>query len=282
MLWLWLTLASLAAFSSLNLLMRLLAVKSVNPRAFAFVYNAWGAIFSLIFFFLESVVQPVNTTLSPKSLVLLVLVIVLYGLYERLHFAVRKHVEVSTLATIFRLSSAIAFLGSLIFLQEVVTIPKLVGASLVIGASLWVIQNNSQVRLTRPVLLSFVCATLLGLAWMLDKPASYGISASLYSVLVWGLVLPVIAYPRLSLKDIMREMKIAKWNVVITTFLNAFGYVLMIKAYTLAEASRVIPIISASAVFSVLGGILILGEREHLGRKIMASILAFVGIILLG
>jgi len=283
MLWLWLTLFSVVAFSTLDLLMRLLAVRAVNPRAFAFVYNSWGALFSLGFFIVEAVINPVNVSVSPTSATLLFLVILLYGLYERLHFAVRKYVEVSTLATMFRLSSAIAFFGSLIFLREAVTIPKLVGACLVIGASVWVVQNNSQGwRLTRPAVLAFFCAIVLGLAWMVDKPASSGLPASLYSVLTWGLVLPVIAYPRLALRDIIREMDIAKGNVVVTSFLNAAGYVFMIKAYALAEASRVIPIISASVTLSVLGGVFILGERKHLTRKIIASIVAFAGIVLLG
>src|SRR3989344_4885619 len=50
MLWFWLSIASVILFTAVNLLMRVLAVKSEDPRTFSVVFNAWGGLFALILF----------------------------------------------------------------------------------------------------------------------------------------------------------------------------------------------------------------------------------------
>lgn len=46
--WLVLSLAAALIFTALNLLTRILAVKSDHPRAFSFVYNSWGVLFAAL------------------------------------------------------------------------------------------------------------------------------------------------------------------------------------------------------------------------------------------
>lgn len=79
----------------------------------------------------------------------------------------------------------------------------------------------------------------------------------------------------------MKEFYIGGWKVVLAAFLNVVGFIFFIRAITLADASRVIPISSTVGIFTVLGGIILLGEHDQINRKIAAAIIAFIGILLL-
>lgn len=279
--WLILSLTAVFMFTAQNLLMRVLAVKSGHPRTFSFIFNSWAATFAILLFIIE---RPSLTDIKPLSWIQLLLIggaILGYGLYERTHFLARKQLEASTIAILFQLSPVIAFIGSLILLHESLTLPKLIGATFIISASLIVIQKNPQLRFNRSILIALFSAFVLGLAEMFDKPASANIPINLYSAAMWTLSLPLIALPGFTRKQLVKEFKIGGWKVALTAFLNVFGFVLYLKALAMTDASRVIPIISSLATLVVLGGIIFLHERSHLGRKLIAGILILIGILLL-
>lgn len=279
--WLILSLAAVLMFTAQNLLMRVLAVKSSHPRTFSFIFNSWGAIFSILLFFID---RPSLTDIKPLPWIQLLLIggaVLGYGLYERSHFLARKHLDASTTAVLFRLSPVIAFVGSLLFLHEPMTLSKVVGAVLLISASLAIVHKNPQLQLNRSVGIALFSATMLGLAWMLDKPASVHIPASIYTTAMWILPLPLIAFPALTLKQLATEFRIGGWKVALTAFLNVLAFFLYLKALAMTDASRVIPIVSSSATLVVLGGVLFLHERTHLARKLIAGALMLIGILLL-
>ncbi len=49
----------------------------------------------------------------------------------------------------------------------------------------------------------------------------------------------------------------------------------------MTDASRVVVVDSLTGIFVVLGGIVLLKEYDHIWRKIIAAIIAFVGVYLL-
>lgn len=279
--WLLLSLLSALAFTALNLLTRVLAVKSNHPRAFSFVYNCWGVLFATSIFLLEGSGIPRLSMLPSRQLGYLALAACFYALFERYQFIARKHIESSTLAIVFRLTTVTAFVGSLVLFNEPAPLSKIVGATLLIGSSLIVTHKNPHLKNTRGLWVAVLCAIVLGLAWMLDKPASVGLSPSFYSALMWAIPLPTIAFPALTFHQIKNEFMIGSWKIATAAFLNVFGFVLYIKALSLAKASRVIPIVSSSATVVVLGGIFVLNEKTFIGRKLIAGALMFIGILLL-
>ena len=54
---------------------------------------------------------------------------------------------------------------------------------------------------------------------------------------------------------------------------NLIGYAMMLKALTLGPASNVMPIVTSTTPFVVLLGVLFLGEKDYLWRKLFAAIL---------
>ncbi|MEK7141509.1 MAG: DMT family transporter [Patescibacteria group bacterium] len=279
----WLILALLAAsmFTAQNLLMRVLAVKSVHPRTFSFVFNGWGTLFSILYIIIEPPSLTMLPNISSTQWLLIAGAVLGYGIFERTHFSVRKQLDASTTAILFRLTPVITLIGALLFLRESLSMTKLIGAALLICASLTVIHKNPKLQSSRTVWLAIFSATALGLAGLFDKPASQGIPASLYNVALWMLSMLVVAIPSLSLNQLKKEFYIGGWKVALTAFINVFGFILYLKALAITDVSLVAPITSSSGTLVILGGIIFLNERTYLWRKLTAGILMLIGVFLL-
>lgn len=279
----WLILALLAAFmfTAQNLLMRVLAVKSVHPRTFSFVFNSWGTLFSILYIIVDPPSLTMLPNISSTQWLLIFGAVLGYGMFERTHFSVRKQLDASTTAILFRLTPVITLIGAVLFLHESLSLIKLIGAALLISASLTVIHKNPKLQSSRTVWLAIFSATALGLAGLFDKPASQGIPASLYNVALWMLSLLVVAIPSLSLSQLKKEFYIGGWKVALTALINVFGFILYLKALAIADVSLVAPITSSSGTLVILGGIIFLNERTYLWRKLTAGILMLIGVFLL-
>jgi drug/metabolite transporter (DMT)-like permease len=179
------------------------------------------------------------------------------------------------------LAPVIAFLGSIIFFGEILTINKILGTSFIIIATIIVAYKNSKLKTGRGFWLAVFVAVIYGLAWMIDKPGSNNIPAGFYSLIIWLLPLPIIAFPKIKIIDLKKEIKNAGMWVIILGLINALGFYTLLKALSLAEASRVIPIISSASVLTIIGGIFILNEKSHIWRKLLAGVIMFAGILLL-
>lgn len=279
--WHFYALLSALIFAVQDLLMRVLAVKSDIPRAFSVVFNLWGAFFAILAFIIQGGSFSQLSKLTPLNILFISSTIILYGLYERYQFSARKGINASSLSIIFRLSTVIAFIGSIVFLREVLTINKIIGATLIIGASGLLLYKNIHLTRNRSLGLAFLCSIFLGIAWILDKPASAHIQPALYSFFVWCIPIFIIAFPKIQLQQIRKEFYIGGWKVAFAALLNVVGFILNIQAFSLADASRVIPTVSINGILIVLGGIIILREHDHIVRKILAASIAFVGVYLL-
>ncbi len=130
-------------------------------------------------------------------------------------------------------------------------------------------------------MVALLCAIVLGIAWILDKPASAFIDASLYSFFLWLGGIIIVIFPAVQYKQLKNEFQVGGWKVALAALLNVSGYILFIKAITMTDASRVVVVDSLTGIFVVLGGIIILKEYDHIWRKIIAAIIAFVGVYLL-
>ena len=86
---------------------------------------------------------------------------------------------------------------------------KFIGASILIGASFIVLHKNPHLRANRAVYLAIFGASMLGLAALFDKPASDGIPVALYSAAMWAFSLPIIAFPKMTLKQLKKNFPLA-------------------------------------------------------------------------
>jgi drug/metabolite transporter (DMT)-like permease len=262
--------------------MRMLAVNSKNPRAFSFIFNLWGAGFAFLIF----LSQPKQALILPSVLIisLILCAILLYSYFERLQFYARREIEASTITILFRLAPAITFAASILILGEPFGLKKFLGFALVLFAAILVsYKKDAKIKFEKAFFITLACAIFLGLAWTIDrKIMSSGFSPQFYSLLIWILPLIFIYLPYIPKKDLRLEVSSGSWKIPLLAFFNVFGFFFQLKALSLADASRVIPLVSVSTILTVLGGIIILKEKSNLKNKIIAGIIVFIGILLLG
>ncbi|MFA6183694.1 MAG: DMT family transporter [Parcubacteria group bacterium] len=278
--WITYTILTVIFLTALNLLMRVLAVNSKNPRAFSFIFNSWGALFAFLLF----IIQPRQTFATPDiSIILLVLLsIILYGTYERIQFYARKEIEVSTITVLFRLAPAITFISSILVLGESFSTKKLIGVILIITATILASYKKTTIKFSKALITVLICAMMLGIAWTIDKKVmSTEFSPQFYSLLIWAAPLLYIYLPRIPRQDLKTEIYTGSWKIPLLALINVLGYYFQLKATSLADVSVVIPLISVSTIFIVLGGIILLKEKSNIMNKIIAGAIVSIGVILL-
>jgi len=199
-------------------------------------------------------------------------------MFERGRFRAAKLLDASVLVTVGNTSVIVAFIGALFLYSETLSVSKLIGGILIIGALLLVsLGRRSKNLSTKGILFGMLNSTLLGLGWMLDKRGAQLFNASTYNILIWTVPLVIIAFPGVKPAVLKSEMKSASWRIFLLAGLNVVGYLLQLMALEVAEATRVIPIVQTSTLFTVLLGIVLLGEKENIGKKVIAASMAIVG-----
>lgn len=280
--WLILSILSLFSFVLYDVASRFVAVRSKSPRAFATLYNAVVAILSVTIFLIDPTL-PGKITF--RTIVLTAIGLILWGLNGRLEYFVKKHVEASTFAIVAKVAPIGTFLLALIFLHESLSFSKLIGVAMIIIANLLIFIGQKTHTVLTPEGLRYttlVCS-VLALAWLLDAVnvpiwgvATFSVFSFAISSLISGL------FPTISLAELKRELELTPiWQIIFLGSLNLSGYALMLKAFTLTEASNVVPIATATAPFVVLLSLIFLGENKFLLRKFIAALITLGGIYLM-
>ena len=265
-------------FTSLNLLQRVLAVDSKNPRAMAIVFNAIAALIALLIFTVSGSFKDFALPTAPKAWIALLIASFCYAMFERGRFTAAKLLDALVLTTIVNISVLIAFIGSVFLYTEPLSSDKLLGGALIIGALFLVSFKNKTKKSSREgIIIATVISIMLGLAWLLDKLGAQYFNASTYNIFVWTIPIVFIYFPHIKIQEIISELKLASWKVFVLAGLNVIGYLMQLKAFEITEATRVIPIVQTSTLFTVLMGIVLLKEREHIPKKIIAGLMAVAG-----
>jgi drug/metabolite transporter (DMT)-like permease len=279
--WFYWALATALVSVAYNLMGRVVAVKSKDARVFSVLFGAIASVGAFLFFLIE----PFKfKDISISIIVLTVLSSILMAVFERLQFYVRKEIDASTLSIIFRLIPAVSVMASILFLRESVTLAKIAAVILIIGGNLLVVvaRGKGKINFDKATITAIIAAVALGLAWTVDKKASTGYTASLYSLIAW--VLPTIINllsPPIPKEKFKIEWKSGGKGIVVLAMINVLVYYLQIKTITLTESSKAVPVMSMSTILVVLFGIIFLKEKDHIRAKILASILVVAGVIVM-
>lgn len=277
--WFWTAVTATSLFTVYDLLARTVGVKSKNPLAFSMAYNLLASALCLIIFVLsgEKVEQVPLSTMG-----LTILMTILYAIFERTEYYAHKHVEASVLTIILKLATAITFISSIIFLKERLVWQKVLALALIIGANILISYKNKANLTKTGLIYGVIVALSLGFAWTIDKKASIFYPLSFYAFI--GYFVPVIynlIIFRPKVKAIIREIKLNIWQLPCLAIPVVIGYLLMIKAFSMADASKVILITSSSSIWVLLLGIILLKEKTNIVKKILAGAMVFIGVLIL-
>ena len=248
----------------------------------AVIYNFAAIGISLGLFFVGGSYKKFSLPQEITAWIALLIAAFSFGMVERGRFVVAKLLDVSVLSTIINFSVLIAFVGSVLLYKEQLTIQKILGGLLIVTALFLVSTGKRRVELSfKGILLAVFISIMLGIAVMLDKMGTRYFNANTYNIFAWCAPLLFIVFPGIDIKIIKKELRIASWKVFVLAGFNVFGYLFQLKALELSEATKIIPIIQTSTLFTVLAGILFLKERENVPRKLIAGVIAVVGVFLL-
>lgn len=275
--WLTFAIGAILINTTLVLGLRVVSKGSANPRITGFIYNCYGALASIIIWVLSGSPLPANV---PATAIFLLLLSALgYGIFQRGQFYLRKHVEASELVPVMQSGLIFGFLASIIILGETLTPQKLLGVGIIFAAAL-IVSVSKKLSVHKYTFFAIAISAALSIAGVIDKLASPHYPLFFYTMLIWIIPLPFIAFP-VSKKEVVAAIKQTTWPIPLLAGLNALSLVFIVRALQLGEASKVIPIMGMVPVLSVLGGIVILGEKQNWQRKVLAGILATIGILIL-
>lgn len=130
---------------------------------------------------------------------------------------------------------------------------------------------------------AYSSAILISISNNLFKSASAVASAP---VIVTAMAIPtVIGYPLLlknSRQRIRKFLQIKLFNKTLAALANVGALFFLLWAISLGPVSMVNAIYQGTMIFAILAGIIFLREREDIWQKLIGTVIAFVGILLLG
>ena len=196
-----------------------------------------------------------------------------------------KYTEVSLRATLTETRSFWILLFAAFIAVEVITLQKILGVALVfLGVFVLSYEAGKQVSWRdRGVRWTLLNAMLVALAATFDKLALRYVNVETYAVLSCIIptifLLPYVLMRKQYALNLLLKRKTLPWAILAVTVL-AISYYFTIGAYALADISVAYPVMRIGTIFAVLLGIMVLKEREHMARKIIASIIVVAGVLI--
>ena len=261
---------------------RKLVKNAKNPQAFAVIYNGTVALLSPLLFIFD---QTLPSNITPKIVLFTLIGLLIWGIFGRYEYFARKNTEASVFTVVADLAPTLNFLLSALILKEQITAYKILGITLIILANiiLFVKQKKKSIISLQGLKYSLIVAVFLAFGWLFDT-----INVPAWGVAIFSMVsflFPSIMsmfFPRLTLSDLRQELALNKfWHIAALGSLNLIGYAFLLKALTLGPATSVVPITGSSTPFIIIFGVIFLGEKEYLGRKLIAALLTVGAIFLM-
>lgn len=282
MTWFLYSILSLSGFISYSLAGRKLVKNAKNPQAFTVIYNGTVALLSPLLFIFD---QTLPSNITPKIVLFTFIGLLIWGIFGRYEYFARKNTEASVFTVVADLAPALNFLLSALILKEQITIYKILGILLIIFANLilFVNQKKKSIISMQGLKYSLIVAVFLALGWLFDtiNVPAWGVATFSIVSFIFPSIMSMF-FPRLTLSDLRQELALNKfWHIAALGSLNLMGYAFLLKALTLGPATSVVPITGSSTPFIIIFGVLFLGEKEYLGRKLIAALLAVGAIYLM-
>lgn len=281
--WLILTILS-AVFGSIARILQkvLLTDKDSDPFAFSFVFQLVVAGMFLIHALITNSFQA--PSLSGLTINIMVMT-VFYSLGNIYTFKAFKIADASEVSVIFASSSIWAVVSAITLLGERLTIQNIFGITLIVLGVVSINYTNSKWQFNKGHLFGLLGAMLFGVAFTND---AYIINRyqSISSYMVLAFILPGILTLFLKPDSIKNIPDYLRFNVlgkmIICTSVYALSALTIFTAYKQGgPASIISPLQQLNIVLTVILGYIFLHEKDKLPNKIIGTILAFSGAILL-
>jgi drug/metabolite transporter (DMT)-like permease len=212
----------------------------------------------------------------------LLLVPILYGLATLFIYKSLKNVEASVFTILFASRAIWIILGGVVVLREIFLPLQILGTVLILGSVVLVSWSRS-VKFQKGEYFALLAAVLFALGTLNDTfilkvmdPTTYLV----YSFLAPGLFIWLINFKksRLILKTMTTRASKNIWIISIVYSVSALGFY---WAYTVGHnIAQIASIYQISTITTIIFAVLLLRERDHLLRKLLAMAIGFIGVLL--
>jgi drug/metabolite transporter (DMT)-like permease len=281
--WELLILISVLVYSVSVLMQRsLIKSDSSNPGFFAVLFQLICGLLIGIFGLITNKLEMPN--FSPLIIPLLVMVF-LYALGNVFLFQGLKQIEAARFTIVFSSRALVTVFASSLLFRESMSYVQFLGVLLVLAGVVIVNLKAAKLTITKKERPAILAAIFYGLANVNDRYLVQNME--LYSFVSLAFLLPAIAtfiFDKSAHTDIKSSLKNQPLGPMI-----ALGLVYSLGAVSFFNALQIAPITSqavtanlASVVVIVILSAIFLKERDNMARKILAALITFVGLVLIG
>ena len=259
-----------------------------DPIAYASIAFLIVAVYATVFYALTSfTITDFQHLLNPQIIFLLAIDFILYTIAPSLYYRVLKKLPASEVQILYTLLGMFALFIGAIFGTELFHLNRLLGGVLILSAVAIVTQQDGKWKIGTYALMLIFSTVLYGAAAVADN---FIITKSLFTIPFFQIIqfgIPGLLLLVVNPKSAKRVKGLVTHGRTIKTMLgNSFffflNYLFIFKSYKSGgSASQVNMFYSIETIIIVIFAAIFLKERNRLVLKIIASILATAGVVLL-
>jgi len=282
--WFFITLLSIIAVAIAEIAQKIsiTSKKDFSSETINFLVAGVQLLLSIVFVFLF--VREASFGLSVSEATLILVSGFLSFFFFKFLYGSYKGNSVSISQVIYSFSVFVSTSLGIILFQESITLAKILGIILVVLAVIIVSFKRGE-KLSKYNLLALLSALVYGLLTTIDKSLSISINIHVYQILsVFSfMVFSLVLAPR----KIVREIRQVDFPIIKTIIISAIGFTIFNKLTYLAysvggEIGKVDAVNNTSLFLIIVLEVLILKDRSNLKKKIIGSLLAVMGVMILG
>lgn len=271
---------SLLSSVSWTLLQRVLMKnEDSDPIAFSIIANLTAGIAIAVFSFIRGF----STTNIQNVIPNLLLMAILYGAGNVFMFRSMKLIEASQFTIFFTTRVLWSILAAILFLHETFLPQQFIGTILIIAGIAIVSLQSNKFKLGKGELFVLICAAAFGLEFINDAAILQRIDVFLYAPLIFIIpnLLVLAVFPKSTKRIISLFTSPSISKILLLGVFFAVSALTYLLAYQVGKnAAQIASINQTQTVITVIAATIILKERKHYLKKIFASILTFIGILL--
>ncbi len=279
MTWQLFTFISVLGLSVSVLLQRTLLHKhKTDPFAYAIMFQAIVGVLLLI----PALIHGFTLAGLEKYMVPAGISVLCFGVGHIFYAKTLQRVEASNFSVLFATQAVWTMALGILLLHETISWIQILGTVLIFASVFMLAGNLRKVFADRGVIYGLVTGLLFGVAvyfWSYVGRYVDGISWAAISFIGTSLVV-LLVRPRtvLQLRPLLRPAVLSKlWLLGI---FYGLGSLTMLFAYQLGSFAIVSPLRQTSIIVTVLLALTLLpGERNHIGRKLLAALICTIGVV---
>jgi len=245
--------------------------------AYSFYFSLVGALISLPF-----MISSFKVAHNILLWLLLVFTGALIVAQNLLIFKSTNYLEASVQGIITKFKLVWVFIFGIIILGEHFSLLKFIGTILTLISGWLLVNKLKKKQSIKGIILAFVSTLFYAIVIVFYKFLFVEFNSSSLTFFIFFIpaIINLIIMPN-SIKRILSMIKESKLVVVIACSLGAFANLSMNYALTFGEISKVLVIIEAFLIVTLVGEHIFLKEKKNLLIKILAVIIVVVGAILI-